>query len=96
MVNIYHDPVHFKLAMSGKGRIQMTDKEKDEEVVKMLLLVAGDVETNPGPMVSAFSSNISHFKIYFVFAGSDGKEEEDDGECFPSKCVAFHNVFAGC
>ena len=28
MVNIYHDPVHFKLAMSGKGLIQMTTKEK--------------------------------------------------------------------
>ena len=58
MVNIYHDPVHFKLAMSGKGRIQMTDKEKDEEVVKMLLLVAGDIETNPGPMVSVSSENV--------------------------------------
>ena len=44
--------------MSGKGRIQMTDKEKDEEVVKMLLLVAGDVETNPGPMVSVSSENV--------------------------------------
>ena len=31
---------------------------EDEEVVKLLLLVAGDVETNPGPMVSAFSSII--------------------------------------
>ena len=31
---------------------------EDEEVVKMLLLVAGDVETNPGPVVSAFSENV--------------------------------------
>ena len=28
---------------------------EDEKVVKLLLLVAGDVETNPGPMVSGFS-----------------------------------------
>ena len=34
---------------------------EDEEVVKLLLMVAGDVETNPGPMVSAFSSNILHY-----------------------------------
>ena len=31
---------------------------EDEEVVKMLLLVAGDVETNPGPTVSASSENV--------------------------------------
>ena len=31
---------------------------QSEEVVKLLQLVAGDVETNPGPTVSAFSSNI--------------------------------------
>ena len=31
---------------------------EDEEVVKMLLLVAGDVETNPGPVVSAVSENV--------------------------------------
>ena len=30
----------------------------DEEVVKLLLLVAGDVETNPGPVVSASSENV--------------------------------------
>ena len=41
---------------------------EDEEVVKLLLLVAGDVETNPGPMVSPSSSNILHF-IINVFAG---------------------------
>ena len=29
-----------------------------EGVIKLLLLVAGDVETNPGPMVRTFSSNM--------------------------------------
>ena len=31
----------------------------------MLKLVAGDVETNPGPMVSALSSNIHHSNMLF-------------------------------
>ena len=31
---------------------------ESEQVVKLLQFVAGDIETNPGPMVSAFSSNI--------------------------------------
>ena len=31
---------------------------QSEEVVKLLQLVSGDIETNPGPMVSASSSNI--------------------------------------
>ena len=43
---------------------------EDEEVVKLLLLVAGDVETNPGPMVSAPSSNIWEFNMYSQDQGS--------------------------
>ena len=42
---------------------------EDEEVVKMLLLVAGDVETNPGPTVSASSENVWHFINIFLGPG---------------------------
>ena len=37
---------------------------ESEQVVKLLQLVAGDIETNPGPMVSAFSSNIWEFIVF--------------------------------
>ena len=42
---------------------------EDEEVVKLLLLVAGDVETNPGPTVSASSENVWHFINVFPGPG---------------------------
>ena len=38
---------------------------ESEQVVKLLQLVAGDIETNPGPMVSAF---IKHLAIHCVFS----------------------------
>ena len=37
---------------------------ESEQVVKLLQFVAGDIETNPGPMVSAFSSNIWEFIVF--------------------------------
>ena len=34
---------------------------ESEQLVKLLQMVAGDIETNPGPMVSAFCSNVWQF-----------------------------------
>ena len=39
---------------------------QSEELVKLLQLVAGDVETNPGPSVSAFFANIYQFMNVFL------------------------------
>ena len=50
---------HFaKGATLADDPLNYVSMAEDEEVVKMLLLVAGDVETNPGPTVSAFSENV--------------------------------------
>ena len=40
---------------------------ESEQLVKLLQMVAGDIETNPGPMVSAFSSNVWQY-ITYVFS----------------------------
>ena len=50
---------HFaKEATLADDPLNYVSTAEDEEVVKMLLLVAGDVETNPGPMVSVSSENV--------------------------------------
>ena len=48
--------------------LNSVSKAEDEEVVKLLLLVAGDVETNPGPMVSTFS--FKYVLFHKIFPGS--------------------------
>ena len=47
---------HFaKGATLADDPLNYASTAEDEEVVKLLLMVAGDVETNPGPMVSPSS-----------------------------------------
>ena len=61
---------HFaKEATLADDPLNYVSMAEDEEVVKMLLLVAGDVETNPGPVVSASSENVWHFINVFPGPG---------------------------
>ena len=61
---------HFaKGATLADDPLNYVSMAEDEEVVKLLLLVAGDVETNPGPTVSASSENVWHFINVFPGPG---------------------------
>ena len=48
--------------------LNYASKVEDEEVAKLLLLVAGDIETNPGPMVGTFS--FKYVLFHRIFPGS--------------------------
>ena len=61
---------HFaKGATLADDPLNYVSMAEDEEAFKLLLLVAGDVETNPGPTVSAFSENVWHFINVFPEPG---------------------------
>ena len=53
---------------STHGPLCFVSEAQGEQVVKLLQLIAGDVETNPGPMAVSFF--FSTFNLYYVPPGS--------------------------
>ena len=50
---------------STHGPLCFVSEAQGEQVVKLLQLIAGDVETNPGPMAVSFSFQPSTFFMFF-------------------------------